>query len=213
MADSLTTILRRAGEVPDPALLDCELAQAFVRVILCLRSLQREEAQVLVISTSDPAQAAMLNTASERWAELCARLEFIGELPFTPGHPNRMLIHAVWLMRTGLCARDGRGNHVRVHQLLAKDIQLMLQGEGRLGRQTALLVREALDLFKAIPGHDCPTSYHWNTRQTHQQARHPLGSAGGKAHLRAAVAKALVRPARKMSARFLGSPAYFRSAA
>ena len=112
MADALTTILRCAGEVPDPALLRCELTQAFARVILCLRSLKHEEA--LAISTSDPAQAASLNTASERRAELSVRLEFMGELPFTPGHPNRVLIHAVRLMRTGLCAHAGEVTILRL---------------------------------------------------------------------------------------------------
>ena len=213
MADAVTTILRRAGEVPDPALLRCELAQAFARVILCLRSLQREEAQVLTVATSDPAQAARLTTVSERWAELCARLEFIGELPFTPRHPNKMLMQAVRLMRTGLGALAGRGDDLAADRLVAEDVRLMRQGEGRLARQTALLVREALDLFKAIPGHDRPTSHHWKTRQTHQPARPSLGRADRKAHLRAAVAKALVRPARKMSARFLGGAASFISAA
>lgn len=213
MADALTIILRRAGEVPDSELSNCELAQAFVRVILCLRSLNREEAQALTVATSDPAQAAMLNTASERQAELNARLEFIGELPFTPGHPNRMLIHAVRLMRTGRCAQAGRGNDVTSDRLVAEDVWLMLQGDGRLARQTAVLVQEALDLFKAISGHDRTTSHEWEIRPTHQPARPPLGSAGGKPHLRAAVAKALVRSARKMSARFFGSPAYFNSAA
>ena len=212
MADALTTILRRAGEVPDPALLNCELAQAFVRVILCLRSLKREEAQALAVSTSDPATAATLNTASERRAELSARLEFIGELPCTPGHPNRMLIHAVRLMRTELGALAGRGNPVGADRLVAKDV-LMLQGDGRLARQTAVLVWEALDLFKAIPGHDRTTPHDWETRQTHQPARPPLGSTGSKAHMRPAVAKALVRSARTVSARFFGSPASFSSAA
>lgn len=190
MADALTTILRRAGEVPDPALLTCELTQAFARVILCLRLLKREEAKVLAVSTSDPVEAAKLNTSSERWAELSARLEFIGELPFTPGHPSGMLIRAVQLIRARLSSRTRRDNQVRVYRLLDEHVRPMPQGEDCLVRQTALLVQEALDLFKAIPGHDRPTSLDCETRQTPRPARSPLDQAGGKARPGATFAKA-----------------------
>lgn len=205
MADALTTILRRAGEVTDPALLTCELAQAFARVILCLRSLKRKKPQVLAVSTSDPAHAERSTTASERWAELSARLEFIGELGVTPGHPTGMLINAVWMMWTWLCPRAGRSKNVRGDLLFAENVRLMLQGEDRLARQTALLVRETLDLFEGIPRHERVTSDGWISRQKHQRARPPMDQAGGKAHMGATLAKARRRSTRNMWARSLWS--------
>lgn len=180
MADAVTTILRRAGEVSDPALSRCELAQAFARVILCLRAVRRADDKVLATSLADPSYAASLTTAKERWAELAIRLEFIDELPFTSGHPNGMLIQVAKVMRTGLCVRAPLDRYIPAASPNVRDVLLMPQGESCLAWQASLLVQEALGLFEAVAGLNRVASGDGGILGQHQAARPLLKQPHGR---------------------------------
>ncbi|WP_306755237.1 hypothetical protein [Paracoccus actinidiae] len=188
MADAVTTILRRAGEVSDPALSRCELAQAFARVILCLRAVRCADDKVLATSLADPSYAASLTTAKERWAELAIRLEFIDELPFTPGHPNGMLIQAATVMRTGLSVRAPLDRRIPGASPNFRGVLLMPQSESRLAWQASLLVQEAMGLFEAVSGLNRVASGDGGILGQPQAAQPLLKHARRKAHVGANVA-------------------------
>ncbi len=152
MADLITNILRASGEAPDPALRSSRLAQGFARLILCLTSLQRAEAQVFEMSLADPAYDRELTRVEALWAECAERLDLLSHPPMPSEPALAPIVQTARLMRTWLSARSIYPDTVGAPWLAREASRLIPHGQSRLAWQTGVLIKQALALFSAVTG-------------------------------------------------------------
>lgn len=161
MADAITTILRRNGEAPDPALQRCLLAQGFARLILDLASLQRAEARVFALSLAEPEHGAWLAEVEVLRDECAERLALLSDPPVEFEASSAPLVQAARLMQRWLAARSTHPDEVGAPWLSREATRMMPRGESRLSWQTGLLVRKGLGLFAEVTGLNAVPREYW----------------------------------------------------
>lgn len=152
MADAITTILRRHGEAPDPALQRCHLAQGFARLILSLASLQRAEARVFALSLAEPEHGAWLAEVEVIRDECAERLALLSDPPVEIEPTAAPLVQAARLMQHWLAARSTYPDEVGAPWLSRAATRMMPRGESRLSWQTGVLLQKGLSLFTQVTG-------------------------------------------------------------